>query len=287
VFISSTVKIKEEIASPFRRLRQFLYVACFMAAGLGFVTAVPTLIIAIQRDSGSEVISTTLTNVGIDFAGVVGGLALFIREGKDEQEKLQRFAEKEQRKSTRLTDSDIADRSKEIARLPVEIIFSEKDDSATKVVSFGDLQEKGRQNIVIVTGKRSFVKDALISARIEGNELFNSKNTIIVPVVFDDKQLFDSNEFAPKNGFGVPQEKENADKEKLLEAPYIAKPAQITVWERYLAKEIGLAQKQGAKDVLKQGLVIAVRRTGEVNRRGLGLPPWKNLVNDLEIGKVV
>jgi len=277
-YISTTVKIKEEIASPFRRLRQFLYIGCFMGGGLGFVTALPALLIALQRDGSDAISSTTaLTNVAVDLAGVLGGILLWIRESKDEQEKLLRFAQKEQRQASRLSDTDIIDRSKEISRLPIEIIFSDKDESATRIVSVGDLQGKGRQNIVIVVGKKSIVKDALISARIEGNELFNSKDTIIVPLVIDDKQLVNSEEKS-NIGFG---KNINGSNEALMEAPYIAKPAQVLVWERYLRKEIELAENQGTKNVLGQGLIIAVKRNGQVGRRGIGLPPWKTLLNEL------
>lgn len=280
-YISATVKIKEEIASPFRRFRQFIYIACFMGGGLGFVTALPALILAIQKGGTDSTATTTaLTNVAVDLGGVLGGIFFWIREYNDEQEKLKRFAQKEQLQSSRLSENDIADRSKEISRLPVEIIFSESDKNATRVVSIGDLQEKGQQNVVIVTGKKSFVKDAILSARIEGNELFNSKNTMIVPVILDDKQKSPTNiEEKGKNnkgGFGTGGNS-NAS---LMEAPYIANAVQVSVWERYLRKEIELAQSQGTKNVLAQGLVIVVKQNGQVTRRGLGLPPWKKLVED-------
>jgi hypothetical protein len=41
-----------------------------------------------------------------------------------------------------------------------------------------------------------------------------------------------------------------------------------------------MAEAQGAKDVAKQGLVIAVKKTGKVARRGLGLPPWKEVLEE-------
>lgn len=33
---------------------------------------------------------------------------------------------------------------------------------------------------------------------------------------------------------------------------------------------------------MKKGIVIAVKRSGKVLRRGVGIPPWKILADDLQ-----
>jgi hypothetical protein len=53
------------------------------------------------------------------------------------------------------------------------------------------------------------------------------------------------------------------------------------VWEAILQKEFDLAISQGTKDVIKQGLVLAIKRNGKVITRGLGLPPWKKIIEEL------
>ena len=50
----------------------------------------------------------------------------------------------------------------------------------------------------------------------------------------------------------------------------------------YLEKEVAKAESQGNKQVEKEGLVIALRRNGKVIRRGVGLPPWKQLIDEVE-----
>jgi len=50
----------------------------------------------------------------------------------------------------------------------------------------------------------------------------------------------------------------------------------------YLEREITKAELQGNKQVVKEGLVIALKRNGKVLRRGIGLPPWKQLIDELE-----
>jgi len=268
--INTMAKIKEEIASPFRKLRQFVYIGSALAGGLGAVTAVPQLIFALQ--DGGDAVFKQLTNVGIDVGAIIGSILLWDRDSKDEKAKLERFTKREIRQISGLSADEIVEREKEVSMLPIEIIFSDNDVNSTKIVSFADLNSKGNQNVIIIAGKEAYVKDAIISARIEGNELFNSKDTMIVPLVLDSDTQLDNNN---KKGFGA------INKENFMDAPYLAKPMQINVWERYLNKEIQLAEKQGAENVIKQGIVIAVNKKGYIVRRGLGIPIWKSLSDEM------
>jgi hypothetical protein len=47
-------------------------------------------------------------------------------------------------------------------------------ENATKIVSFQDLQQKGHQNIIILAGSSKFLNDAVISAKLEGDDFFNT-----------------------------------------------------------------------------------------------------------------
>lgn len=58
--------------------------------------------------------------------------------------------------------------------------------------------------------------------------------------------------------------------------------SKMNVWEAYLKKETDLAILQGETDIVKRGIVIAVKRSGKVLRRGVGIPPWKVLAEDLQ-----
>lgn len=264
------VKLKEEIASPFRKVRLFFYAAMGLAGGLGTFTAVPQLFFALQ--DGGEAVPNAVGNVLIDLGGVIGGVLLWDRDTADEKKKLERFTDKEKKLSYQLTDAEKTDREKELALMPVQVQISEKDENVTRIVSISDLQSKGKQHVIVVAGSRSFVKDAVISAKIEGVELFNSKETFVIPVVLDDDQLEQQDS---AKGFGVP-------KESLMSAPYIGKPTQLNVWTSYLKKETDLAIKQGEVDIINKGLIVAVKRTGKVIRRGVGLPPWKSLVEEFQ-----
>ena len=49
-----------------------------------------------------------------------------------------------------------------------------------------------------------------------------------------------------------------------------------------MQKEIEMAENQGTKDAAKQGIVVAIKKTGKVVRRGIGMPPWKIVVEDFK-----
>jgi Low psii accumulation1 / Rep27 len=210
------VKLKEEISSPFRKVRQFIYSGAGIAGLIGTVTAVPQLIFAVQ--DGGEAITGAITNVAIDVGAVVLAVVGWNKDAEGERIKLERYTRKEKILSFQMSSTDIEDREKDISLLPVQIQVSEKDENATRIVSLGELQSKGKQNIIIVAGKRDFVKDVVISAKIEGAELFNSKEIYVVPVVLEDDQL----DAALAKGFGAP-------KESLMSAPYIGKPMQVRI----------------------------------------------------------
>lgn len=188
------------------------------------VTAIPQLIIANTRPNPTIPLETALQNAGIDVAGVIVTGFLLYREFTSNSETIDRFTEREQRLTGKLSGQALEEREKRIALLPVDIQVSENNENITKIVSVGDLQSKGRQNVVIVTGKKTFVKDAIISARIEGSDLFTKFDTIVIPVVTNDEQIDQGGD--KKKGFGDSQE-------ELLTAPYFGKPMQVGFYSYY------------------------------------------------------
>lgn len=212
------VKLKEEISSPFRKLRQFIYSGVGAAGFIGTITAVPQLIFAVQ-DKVQESIVSTGGNVAIDVGAIVLAVVLWDRDSTAEKIKLERYTKKEKLLSYGMTNSEKGDRERELSLLPIQIQINEKDENATRIVSFGELQKKGRQHIIVVAGKRDFVTDAIISAKIEGADIFNSRETYVVPIVLEDDQI----DAALARGFGAP-------KESLMSAPYIGKPMQVKIY---------------------------------------------------------
>lgn len=207
-------KLKAEIASPFYRLRQFLYVSMVGGGGLGVFTTIPQAILAAKN--GGD-IQTVGTNLAIDLGAAVLGTGLWYFDGKQQQKKIDRFTKKELRLSNKISPVEADDRADRLKSLPVEIQISEFNETTTRIVPLGDILLKGKQNAIIFAGKKSIVKDACLSARIEGSNLFTKEETFVVPVVVeDDKEQIDA---TPTKGF--------ATKDGMLSAPYFGKPTQV------------------------------------------------------------
>ena len=86
--------------------------------------------------------------------------------------------------------------------------------------------------MIIVTGKKSFVKDAVISARIEGINLFTEYNTMVVPVISEQEEQLDDIDKKLSKGFGT----NAAGKEEMLSAPYFGKPTQVFTFKYKLRR---------------------------------------------------
>jgi len=211
------VKLKAEATTPFRLFRQFIYGAIGAAGGLGTFTAIPQLIIAIQANGD---VDNAVKNLAIDLVGIFSAAVLWKVESDNEFKKRSSFEIKQRKMDEKLTSKELKERELELAMLPIEIQVSERDENVTRTVSLSDLQLKGLQNVIIVAGSGSFVKDAMISARLEGADSFFSKNTIIVPFTMNSDELTGKETFSGK-GFKKQSE--------VIETPYIAKPKQVRI----------------------------------------------------------
>lgn len=213
--IDTRAKLKAEIAAPFYSIRQFVYVTMVIGGLLGTVTTIPQVIKALPESGDS--LSTSIVNVGIDIAASALGCALWFFDSKRQSSKIEVFKDKENKLGAKLSTDEILEREKLLAALPVEIQTSEFNETSTRIVSLQDLQAKGKQNVILFAGDKDIVKDAILSARIEGSDLFTSKETMFIPVVLGDENQFD--EEASSKGFG--------NKKGLLSSPYLGKPMQV------------------------------------------------------------
>lgn len=271
-------KLKAEMASPFYRVRQFLYIAGGSAGALGTLTTIPQIIIA--STNGGD-ISTAVTNVAIDIGLLVAAVLLWNYDSSNQNKKLSIFVDKQKKQSNAISSIEAKQNEDTLKLLPIEIPASVFNESITKIVSFGDLQSKGKQNVVIFAGDKEFVRDSVISARITGIDEFQSKETLIVPIEMTrDKAAIESSNIASASakGFGP--------KEDLFAQPYIARAAQFNLWEQYMQREIVAAEKQGGasevEDIMFKGIVLVVRSNGKIIRRGIGIPPWKTILAEIE-----
>lgn len=211
------LKLKVEASSPFRLLRQYLFFAMIGGGSLGTVVGIPQIVKVLSDNSFDET-KTALFNLAVNVGGVVAGALLFIRERKQEEEKLEKYRKIEQRANNQLTQAEIERRERLINLLPVEILLgvnktrinsnalqknptSNANDTSllfqtqissmiqpkvntteiTRTVSINDLHEKGRQSVVIVTGDYSYIKDCLVDLRLRDQDEFKRENIFIIP----------------------------------------------------------------------------------------------------------
>lgn len=198
------VKLKSEVVSPFRRFRQFILFGVLASAGLGTFTAVPQLLITLNNPENPKIpLETAYQNVAVDVLGLLGSAYFLFKDFTTEAETIEKFTEREKKATEKLTSSEATEQEDFLSQLPVEIQINEKDENVTRVVPLGDLQSKGKQNVIIVTGKKAFVKDAVISARIEGVNLFTEYNTMVVPVISEQEEQLDDIDKKLSKGFGA------------------------------------------------------------------------------------
>jgi len=172
-------KLKAEITTPFRLLRFFIYGGIASAAALGSFTAIPQLYISLfsnsNLNSNLNIIdrNNAITNVIVDISGLLISILLWRKENINQKQLINNYISKQIKIDNQLLTSSLLNqevRQEQLLLLPVEIQISEINMNITRIVSIKDLQSYGQQNIIIVAGNYDFIKDALISARLEGKE---------------------------------------------------------------------------------------------------------------------
>lgn len=162
-------KLKAEVRTPFRLLRFFIYGGVASAGALGSFTAIPQLYLSFQNSNELNIDkSNAITNVVVDVGGVIGAVLLWRKESTDQKKLIDSYIAKQLKLDNSLSPTAIEERQQQLSLLPVEIQISEIDANVTRVVSLKDLQIRGLQNIIVIAGNYEFVKDSLISARLEG-----------------------------------------------------------------------------------------------------------------------
>lgn len=271
-------KLKAELSSPFRLIRQYLFAATGMAGGLGTITTIPQLIKAWSIEAERN---TALINIAIDIGALVIGTGLFVWDSDQGQKKINAFKSVEEKKRSKLSKEDVKKREELLGLLPVEIVFSEYSENETRVVPLSDIWLRGQQCIIIVAGEYDFVDKSIFGALAVSDSDFRSQQVFIAPFVVDlDEGVIASQiveDETTKKGFGSSV----APKRSLMSAPYIAKPTQLSAWKKVLDLEFELAEAQGIRKVREKGLVIGINREGKIVRRGYGSPKWKDLIAEV------
>ncbi|CAM9469981.1 unnamed protein product [Ascophyllum nodosum] len=172
--------------------------------------------------------------------------------------------------ATKITSDVNAERVGQLRGLRVKVpgTGTGEDLEGAKEVPVGVLMDEAKQSFCVLAGGRDFIRDSMVAAMLAKNQVFPTVNLMVVPV--------DSGVDVDK-GFG----RKNLSYES---EGYVAAPADEAQWRAVMAEELEAAERQGAlsQSSSKDGIVLVVSRQGKVLRRGVGIPAWKAIREDVE-----
>jgi len=261
-------KLIAESIAPWRTLRLFLYAALGSGAAVGgFITAagVAAAFSGVRTDLD---LNTELVNLGIDFGAAVA-FAIFAKLDIDKGKELDQDVEAkiEKKLESRAVSREMQKRAQELGNLKLNIRVSADGQKMTEA-PIKVLQTGARQHVIIVAGPRKAVKDALLGANLMKLEDFAMSNVLVVPYELDDKNSL----VRPSGGFG--------DRPVWETRPYVAEPVGEG-WDEYIQAEMNDAIKQSGSNAKEDGIAIVVGNNGQVIRRGVGMVPWRQTVEQL------
>uniref|UniRef100_A0A7R9YFC6 Uncharacterized protein n=1 Tax=Pinguiococcus pyrenoidosus TaxID=172671 RepID=A0A7R9YFC6_9STRA len=272
---------QEEITSPFRGLRFFLYGAGFLGGGLGGLTALSQLIGGLGGGANAPPVSQSLQNVAIDLAVVAVAVLGWRADSTQQEAKREALKTAGERRSGAVTDSDAAEKLRMLCELQVLLSVDEQDAPKGAVglkAKLDDMLGQANQGVVVfATTSAERMKEVLVKAQILGEPEFSSKNVLVVPVEMEKlRQAVRGGRSTENKGFG-------STSQIWLEQSYVAPPAPGAekAWLEYIEKELADAEAQGAKEAAKEGFAICVRKNKTVARRGLGVPIWEDVLSEL------
>mmetsp|Transcript_22082 Transcript_22082/g.28597 ORF Transcript_22082/g.28597 Transcript_22082/m.28597 type:complete len:203 (+) Transcript_22082:582-1190(+) len=173
-----------------------------------------------------------------------------------------------QKKRIRISDDVAQARLQTLKDLKITI-QNENEEGKFPLFKVSDLNEKAEQHIVVIGGSEAMVKDSLLSAKIMKDQ-FRKDQTLVVPVKISSEKS------------SLPTAKGFAMNPEYMTQGFVAPPYQLDKWQELLEEEILDAEAQGAEKVRKQGIVLVLRNDGKIIRRGLGVPIWKQVLDELE-----
>ena len=203
-------------------------------------------------------------NLGIDF-GAVALFAVLFKWDLGQLSILETEVEEksERKKEQNEVSKGMKERGKNLSKLPLEITVSS--DGQTRKSTVGELQLGAKQHMIVVAGPGKACRDALIGANLLKMD-FAMNNVLVVPYET-------GAESRPSGGF--------ADRPLYETQPYIARPTGEG-WDDYIKAEMADAVKQGGDKAKTEGIAIVVANNGKVIQRGVGIVPWRKMVEQLE-----
>jgi hypothetical protein len=262
-------RLREEVESPFRKVRLFFFTSSFGSAMLAlYFSASSTIKAVVGGYSDAPPLDEALTSDAINIgAAIVCGFLAF-REYKAGQANLERIA-----------------RGGKLASLVVDPASSVIADSRKRLADY-----RRDYRVLIAAGGKEYISKlarSLNADQFKDTNIIPQKlqetDVIVVPVLLTSAtsvvSVGDTREFW-KTVDPLPEQDRNFDISRADSV--ISFPRGAGAWEDYLKSEIETASGQGF-DVLDKGLTLTIKKNGRILRRATGLPPWGDLIGTMEV----
>eukprot|EP00752_Nemacystus_decipiens_P006098 g5503.t1 len=275
-------KLKAETKTPFRTFRLFIYGGFGVSALIGGVTSLTQLAATLTDQPGALELQKVLINLVVDF-GVMAAAALCYNFETSQQEGLEQVeaANREKRRkleATKITGDVNAERVEQLRALNVKVPGSGTGPEleGAKEAPVGVLMDEAKQSFCVIAGGKEYIRDSILAAMLAKNQIFPSLNMLVVPVEMDVASSGNGSKGLAK-GFG-------SSSLSYEEQGYVAAPVNEDGWRALMKEEFDAAERQGvvARSSGKDGIVLLVSKKGKVLRRGVGVPMWNMIRDDVD-----
>mmetsp|Transcript_11050 Transcript_11050/g.12645 ORF Transcript_11050/g.12645 Transcript_11050/m.12645 type:complete len:345 (-) Transcript_11050:117-1151(-) len=256
-------RLREEVESPFRKLRLYFFGVSTASALLAlYFSLISALKASVGGFADTQPLEEALNSCGINVAAVIICGGITYRDVKAGTANLERIA-----------------KGGALAKLGVLSPISQKP------LTLSDYRRNSR--VLIAVGGPEYIAElarSLNSDQLSDNNTIASKigevDMVIVPVLLQNENRVGNTLACWQGTTAIDGRDRNFDISRSDEV--LAFPNGNYGWEQYLKSEIETAKKQGF-DVLGKGLTLIVKKNGRILRRTTGQPNWANFIGTMEV----
>eukprot|EP00594_Rhizosolenia_setigera_P014825 CAMPEP_0178960542 /NCGR_PEP_ID=MMETSP0789-20121207/13028_1 /TAXON_ID=3005 /ORGANISM="Rhizosolenia setigera, Strain CCMP 1694" /LENGTH=335 /DNA_ID=CAMNT_0020643915 /DNA_START=91 /DNA_END=1098 /DNA_ORIENTATION=- len=260
-------RLREEVESPFRKVRFFFYVSSAGSAALAlYFSALSTLKAYTGGFADAPPLEDALQNSAINLAGTVVFALLAFREYQAGEKNLARIAQ-----------------GGLLARLAVKTATAENE-----IKRMTEYRRNSR--VIIAAGGKDYISRlalSLTSNQLKDENIFpkalSDVDVIVVPVLLEsDGGKTASVGDTSKSWIDTVAGEDDRDFDINKANDIISFPVGNAAWSDYLKPELETAVKQKI-DFMEKGVNIIVKKNGKILRRSTGLPKWADLIQTMEV----
>ena len=266
-------RLREEIDSPFRKVRLAFFGASFASALIAsYFSALSTIKAFVGGYADAMPLDEALTSDAINLGAVVACAFLTYRDYKAGQANLEKIA-----------------RGGKLASLVVEPAALQTDQKR-RLVEIKSYRRASR--VLIAAGGKDYISSmakSLSSDQLKDTNILPDKLTevdvVVVPVLLEKQNgnivVGDTRAFW-RDGVEATVTENDRNFDINRSNDVVSLPQGPNAWIDYLNSDIETASTQGF-DVLEKGITLTVKKNGKILRRATGQPPFGDLIGTMEV----